>query len=175
MPNQIPSIPTAGVQIESEPEFTASMSNPPTMGPVQEKETTTKVAAIKNPPINPPRSARLSRAFTRPEGRVSSNIPRKERGKHDKNDEEHQVHDPGGGDLVEQHWPKDQRNDQSNHGIDKNDPSSVNQSFSDTFRLGFTLFGEIGHGEGHHGEYTWGKYSQDTCSKMRSGTELTGL
>ena len=49
----------------------------PTIGPVQEKDTSTKVKAIKNTPPSPPFSAFASILLTKLEGRVSSNIPKK--------------------------------------------------------------------------------------------------
>ena len=49
----------------------------PTIGPVHEKDTSTKVKAIKNTPPSPPFSAFASILFTKLEGRVSSNIPKK--------------------------------------------------------------------------------------------------
>src|SRR5690554_5695700 len=49
----------------------------PTIGPVQEKETRTKVNAIKKIPVSPPLSPFASILLTNPLGKVSSNIPRK--------------------------------------------------------------------------------------------------
>src|SRR5690606_31427097 len=42
----------------------------PTMGPVQEKDTNTKVKAIKKIPVNPPLSPLASTLLTRPAGKV---------------------------------------------------------------------------------------------------------
>ena len=49
----------------------------PTMGPVQEKETKTKVKAIKKMPVIPPLSDFSSILFTKLLGKVNSNIPKK--------------------------------------------------------------------------------------------------
>ncbi len=59
----------------------ASTSRAPTMGPVQEKETSTVVRARKKAPPIPPRSARLSALFTHLEGRTSSYMPKKAKAK----------------------------------------------------------------------------------------------
>src|SRR5690554_6090871 len=53
----------------------------PTIGPVQEKDTNTKVKAIKKIPVNPPLSPLASTLLTRPAGKVISNNPRKARAK----------------------------------------------------------------------------------------------
>ena len=53
----------------------------PTIGPVQEKDTSTKVKAMKNTPPSPPFSAFASILLTKLEGRVSSNIPKKAKAK----------------------------------------------------------------------------------------------
>ncbi len=50
----------------------------PAKGPVQEKETKTRVKAIKNTPIKPPLSDFASTEFTKPEGRTISNAPKNE-------------------------------------------------------------------------------------------------
>ncbi len=73
-----PNIPRVGFRA-SPP--AASTSSAPTMGPVQEKETSTVVRAIKKAPPKPPLSARLSALFTQLEGSTSSNIPKKEKAK----------------------------------------------------------------------------------------------
>ena len=57
------------------------MRTVPTMGPVQEKETSTRVKAMKKTPTRPPRSAFLSLLLTREEGRVISKAPKKEAAK----------------------------------------------------------------------------------------------
>ena len=49
----------------------------PTIGPVQEKDTSTSVKAMKNTPPSPPFSAFASILLTKLEGSVSSNIPKK--------------------------------------------------------------------------------------------------
>ena len=48
----------------------------PTIGPVQEKDTKTKVKAIKNTHVKPPLSALASILLTKPLGRVISNKPK---------------------------------------------------------------------------------------------------
>lgn len=53
----------------------------PTIGPVQEKETNTKVKAIKKMPRAPPLPLILSILLTQEFGRVSSNMPKKEAAK----------------------------------------------------------------------------------------------
>ncbi len=53
----------------------------PTIGPVQENETKTKVKAIKKIPIKPPFSALASTLFTKEEGKVISNKPKKAKAK----------------------------------------------------------------------------------------------
>ncbi len=53
----------------------------PTMGPVQENETSTRVNAIKKEPTIPPRSACESDLLISQLGRVISNIPRNEAAK----------------------------------------------------------------------------------------------
>ncbi len=50
----------------------------PARGPVQEKETSTRVNAMKNTPIKPPLSDLASTEFTKPEGNTISNAPRKD-------------------------------------------------------------------------------------------------
>ena len=57
------------------------MRTVPTMGPVQEKDTSTRVRAMKKTPTRPPRSAFLSLLLTREEGRVISKAPKKEAAK----------------------------------------------------------------------------------------------
>ena len=53
----------------------------PTMGPVQEKETNTKVKAMKNTPAKPPFSALASTLLTKLDGRFISNNPKKAKAK----------------------------------------------------------------------------------------------
>ena len=48
----------------------------PASGPVQEKETSTKVKAIKKTPMNPPLSDFASTVFTKFEGNTISNAPK---------------------------------------------------------------------------------------------------
>jgi len=60
---------------------TASISNEPTMGPVQLNETSTKVNAIKNTPINEPMLLLESTELTNWWGKVISNIPKNEEAK----------------------------------------------------------------------------------------------
>ena len=50
----------------------------PTIGPVQLNETITKVNAIKNDAKNPPLSTCLSALLAKPDGRIISNIPKKD-------------------------------------------------------------------------------------------------
>ncbi len=59
----------------------ASTRIPPTKGAVHEKETSTKVRAIKNAPIKPPLSTCLSDLLVIEEGKTSSNIPKNEAAK----------------------------------------------------------------------------------------------
>ena len=72
-----PSIPMAGATILSEVD--TSTSKKPIIGPVQEKETSDSVKAIRKI-LNKPLvcSALLSTALLHFEGRVSSNAPKKE-------------------------------------------------------------------------------------------------
>ncbi len=56
----------------------AAIKMDPAKGPVQEKETKTRVKAIKNTPIKPPLSDLASTEFTKPEGKTISKAPRKE-------------------------------------------------------------------------------------------------
>src|SRR5882672_9123548 len=53
----------------------------PTSGPVHENETSTKVNAMKNTPINPPLSACWSTLLMKELGNVISNNPRKDKPK----------------------------------------------------------------------------------------------
>src|SRR5690606_34113052 len=53
----------------------------PTIGPVQENETSTKVKAIKKMPVNPPLSPLASTLLTRLLGKFSSNKPKNARAK----------------------------------------------------------------------------------------------
>jgi hypothetical protein len=50
----------------------------PASGPVQEKETSTSVKAIKNTPMKPPLSDFASTVFTKFDGNTISNAPRNE-------------------------------------------------------------------------------------------------
>ena len=52
---------------------------PPTNGPIQEKDTKTKVKAIKKIPTSPPLSDFLSIELTNFEGKVISKNPRREK------------------------------------------------------------------------------------------------
>src|SRR5690606_31897989 len=72
------SMPNMGCRISPPAE---AINMDPTIGPVQEKETNTKVKAIKNMPVNPPLSPLASTLLTRPLGRVNSNKPRNARPK----------------------------------------------------------------------------------------------
>src|SRR5450631_1532409 len=56
-------------------------SNEPSMGPVQENETSANVSAIKNIPIKPPAPDLASAEFAMLLGKVISNNPKKERAK----------------------------------------------------------------------------------------------
>lgn len=71
-----PSIPINGA---IPPLEAASTNKVPTIGPVQEKETTAK--AIKKIPVSPPRSACLSTLFTQELGSIISKAPRKKTAK----------------------------------------------------------------------------------------------
>src|ERR1035437_4096459 len=76
--NEKPSIPIMGM-ITLPPAEATSMA--PTIGPVQEKETKTRVKAMKKAPANPPLSACLSALLIIQLGRVISNNPKKEKAK----------------------------------------------------------------------------------------------
>src|SRR5690606_11967845 len=71
-----PSIPIAGPK--RSPRVAASTSKVPIIGPVQEKETTARLAAIKNRPTSPPLSELESILLTKELGRVISKAPKKE-------------------------------------------------------------------------------------------------
>jgi hypothetical protein len=73
-----PSMPITGANPPCEAACTNSV---PTMGPVQEKETTANANAIKKMPKTPPLSACLSAEFAQADGRVISNAPKKESAK----------------------------------------------------------------------------------------------
>lgn len=74
MPN--PNIPIMGA--EPTPLVLVCPNKVPTKGPVQEKETMTKVNAIKKIPINPPLPAFSSALLAQLLGRVNSKAPKKE-------------------------------------------------------------------------------------------------
>jgi hypothetical protein len=59
------------------PPLALSTNTVPTIGPVQEKETSAMVSAMKTGPAIPPLSALLSMAFTHEAGSTSSNAPKK--------------------------------------------------------------------------------------------------
>src|SRR5690606_11056623 len=69
-----PNIPIAGPK--RSPRVAASTSNVPMIGPVQEKETTAKLADIKNNPTNPLLSELASILLTKELGKVISKAPR---------------------------------------------------------------------------------------------------
>ena len=71
-----PNIPTAGPK--RSPFVAASTNKVPMIGPVQEKETTAKLADIKNKPIRPLLSELESILFTNELGKVISKAPKKE-------------------------------------------------------------------------------------------------
>src|SRR5690554_4770351 len=71
-----PNIPTSGPEVP--PTYAASTNKVPMIGPVQEKDTNANVKAIKNIPINPPRSAFLSTLLMNELGSVISNAPKNE-------------------------------------------------------------------------------------------------
>ena len=56
----------------------AAIKMDPASGPVQEKETNTRVKAIKNTPMNPPLSDFASTVFTKFDGNTISNAPKNE-------------------------------------------------------------------------------------------------
>ena len=56
----------------------AAIRMDPAKGPVQEKDTKTRVKAIKKTPIKPPLYDLASTEFTKPEGNTISNAPKKE-------------------------------------------------------------------------------------------------
>ncbi len=72
------SIVTIGAQNSPLVDF---MSTVPTIGPVQENDTRTKVNARKKMPPSPPLSDLLSELFTHLEGSVNSNAPKNEAAK----------------------------------------------------------------------------------------------
>ena len=76
--NEKPSMPTMGSIHAPVAAFTKIA---PTNGPVQEKETRTKVKAIKNAPVYPPLSAFASDLLIIQLGKTISNIPKKEAAK----------------------------------------------------------------------------------------------
>ena len=73
--NEKANIPAAGI-ITSPP--AANSKTFPTIGPVQEKEISTSVKAIKKIPIKPPLSDFASILFTKELGKVISNNPKKD-------------------------------------------------------------------------------------------------
>src|SRR5690606_29905572 len=74
--NENPNIPMAGPR--RSPLVAASTNNVPMIGPVQEKETTAKLADIKNRPTNPPLSDPASILLTKELGSVISKAPKNE-------------------------------------------------------------------------------------------------
>src|SRR5690606_37544274 len=74
-----PSIPMAGPN--RSPLEAASTSSVPMIGPVQEKDTSARLKAIKNSPSNPPLSDCASILLTKELGKVSSKAPKKEAAK----------------------------------------------------------------------------------------------
>jgi hypothetical protein len=70
-----PSIPIIGFR---KAPCDAAIRIDPASGPVQEKETNTKVKAIKKTPMNPPLSDFASTVFTKFEGNTISKAPKKE-------------------------------------------------------------------------------------------------
>ena len=76
--NENPNIPTTGA---IPPLLAASTINVPTIGPVQENETSANTSAIKNIPIIPPLSAFESALFTHLFGKRISNAPMNEKAK----------------------------------------------------------------------------------------------
>src|SRR6187549_4033805 len=71
-------IPTIGFRNSPPAEETKML---PTSGPVHEKDTSTKVKAIKNTPANPPFSAWVSILLINVPGNVISNSPKKDKPK----------------------------------------------------------------------------------------------
>ena len=67
------------------PDVDAATSAFPTIGPVQEKETTTNANAIKKMPTNPPLSPCASILFTNEDGNTISNAPKKDAAKTNNN------------------------------------------------------------------------------------------
>ena len=74
-----PNIPIVGF---SNSPWADSISTVPTMGPVHENDTNTKVKAIKKIPISPPLSAFLFILFTNEVGSTISNAPKNEKQKY---------------------------------------------------------------------------------------------
>src|SRR6056297_632268 len=74
-PKAKPNIPTVGSATLPP---TALTSKAPTIGPVQENETITRVRAMKNDARKPPLSTCLSALLANPEGRTISKSPKKE-------------------------------------------------------------------------------------------------
>ena len=69
------SMPAMGFRVSPPADDTRML---PTKGPVQEKDTSTRVKAMKKTPYQPPLSAWASALFTRLLGSVISNMPRKD-------------------------------------------------------------------------------------------------
>ena len=72
--NEKPNITTIGVSKS----VLMATSEVPIKGPVQEKDTTAKVAAMKNIPLNPFESDLASSLFTKELGKVISKAPKNE-------------------------------------------------------------------------------------------------
>ena len=73
--NEKPNIPMIGL---IKAPWEAAIKIEPASGPVHEKETKTRVKAMKNTPIKPPLSDLASTEFTKLEGNTISNAPKKE-------------------------------------------------------------------------------------------------
>src|SRR4051812_30641115 len=71
-------MPTVGFRVSPEAEAIKML---PTMGPVQENDTRTKVKAMKKTPIQPPLSACLSTLVSHELGKVISNMPKNDMAK----------------------------------------------------------------------------------------------
>src|SRR5690606_38332305 len=78
-----PNIPTNGPEVPQT--YAASTRRVPMIGPVQDKDTSASVKAIKKIPINPPRSEYLSTIMRKDLSRVISNAPKNEMAKNTSN------------------------------------------------------------------------------------------
>ncbi len=88
MANEKPNIPTIGAIPPLEADSTNKV---PTIGPVQENDTTAKANAIKNIPTKPPLSALESIFVAQELGKIISNAPKNESAKTTNNNKENNI------------------------------------------------------------------------------------